>query len=556
MNVIEFPIFSKNNRVKKNQAIKYYFSKDKNSYLEIAPPIDDTIPNEFDERIFIALIKVMKSKGYEKTFYCSASEIVDSLNLGAEGTKRATQYKIKGSIIKLSKTIYSFCNLFYIGSLKNKVDDLINTALISSRIITSKEAKETEKCYFSDKRIKEIYRITISDDIYNNLVNKGYLVFDADELLDIKDSVIRSLYTQITKWRNTSLYLKRPAIFIAKKIPLSWKGTMIFKSVNKIKDSLEYLKNKGLISDYNIIKGKRVENTEFEIFFDKEHNKYKQKLFYEESTEYNNIIHFFEERENIENKKMDIVNLEESILHIIKIFGEKEKILKSLPEIIKESLENYDFDYVKYSAEYTMINAKVNIVKYFKDTLKYNWAEEYINNKRIKESKKNIKEIEQVVCYQEVKETFKYKYTWEDFLKIEKELQGEIEAVAYEEFLIESGSENNKIMKGIFEKSKKPLILKVMEKYENEINIKDTSEEIKDNLSENVNVEKEYLNILHFIGEVIEKISRKGILFDKIKIESINMLLGILGKYEDTFMKLEWNEIERKGRIINRVGGR
>ena len=31
MNVIEFPIFSKNPKVKKNQILKYYFSKDKQS---------------------------------------------------------------------------------------------------------------------------------------------------------------------------------------------------------------------------------------------------------------------------------------------------------------------------------------------------------------------------------------------------------------------------------------------------------------------------------------------------------------------------------------------
>ena len=31
MNVIEFPIFSKNPKVKKNQILKYYFSKDKKS---------------------------------------------------------------------------------------------------------------------------------------------------------------------------------------------------------------------------------------------------------------------------------------------------------------------------------------------------------------------------------------------------------------------------------------------------------------------------------------------------------------------------------------------
>ena len=60
MNVIEFPIFSKNPKVKKNQILKYYFSKDKQSYLEITPPNNEAIPGEFDERVFIALLNVMK----------------------------------------------------------------------------------------------------------------------------------------------------------------------------------------------------------------------------------------------------------------------------------------------------------------------------------------------------------------------------------------------------------------------------------------------------------------------------------------------------------------
>ena len=47
MNVIEFPIFSKNPRVKKNQILKYYFSKDKQSFLEITPPVNESIPSEF-----------------------------------------------------------------------------------------------------------------------------------------------------------------------------------------------------------------------------------------------------------------------------------------------------------------------------------------------------------------------------------------------------------------------------------------------------------------------------------------------------------------------------
>ena len=296
MNVIEFPIFSKNPKVKKNQILKYYFSKDKQSYLEITPPNDESIPGEFDERVFISLLKIMKKKNGKAIFYCSLSEIADSLNI-PKNSKRGVYSKIKNSIIKLSKTNYSFFNLFYLGSLNKRVDDFINTPLITSRILTFKEADDKEKDFFVDRRIKEIYRIRIADDIYGNITAKGYLVFDADILLNIKDPVVRSLYTQITKWRKNSLYLKKPLTYIAKKIPLSLKGNMLYKTVKKISDSLLELKNLNLISDFNYLKNGKTDKNEFEIFFDTEHNKNKQQLFYQDKEDFN-IIHSVEERLN------------------------------------------------------------------------------------------------------------------------------------------------------------------------------------------------------------------------------------------------------------------
>ena len=37
------------------------------------------------------------------------------------------------------------------------------------------------------KRTKEIYVIMLSQHFYENIVRKGYLVFDADDLLNIKE---------------------------------------------------------------------------------------------------------------------------------------------------------------------------------------------------------------------------------------------------------------------------------------------------------------------------------------------------------------------------------
>ena len=466
MNVIEFPIFSKNPKVKKNQILKYYFSKDKQSYLEITPPNDESIPGEFDERVFISLLKIMKKKNGKAIFYCSLSEIADSLNI-PKNSKRGVYSKIKNSIIKLSKTNYSFFNLFYLGSLNKRVDDFINTPLITSRILTFKEADDKEKDFFVDRRIKEIYRIRIADDIYGNITAKGYLVFDADVLLNIKDPVVRSLYTQITKWRFNQLYLKKPLVYIAKKIPLSLKGRMIYKTVEKINDSFTELKDLGLISDFNYLKNKKVDKSEFEIFFSPEHNKFKQRLFYQDKEDYNNLIHSVEERLN----NYPDNNVSSKASEILIIFGIKGSSLKTLPNVVKEALKSYEFDYVKYTAEYTALNAKASILKYFKDALANNWADEYIARKKAREVKQNDNRkevIEDAIIVEMSKEEIKA-FTWEEFEELPLDEQAEIDEIAYESFLMEVGGFDTKINKNIYEKSKKSLILK---QYTNFIKLK------------------------------------------------------------------------------------
>lgn len=73
-------------------------------------------------------------------------------------------------------------------------------------------------------------------------------------------------------------------------------------------------------------------------------------------------------------------------------------MLKTLPNVLKEALKKYDFEYVKYTAEYTILNAKISFIKYFKEALANNWAEEYILKKKPKELKKDKKlDIEEAI---------------------------------------------------------------------------------------------------------------------------------------------------------------
>ncbi len=524
MNVIEFPMFSKNPKVKKNQALKYYFSKDKQSYLEITPPNNEAIPNELDERVFISLLKVMKKNGNSPIFYCSLTDIIDGLNV-SEKARKAMYSRIKPSIIKLSKTNYAFFNLFYKSSLKNKVDDLISTSLLSIRIITFKDADDDEKKFFKDRRVKEIYRIRIADDIFDNITNKGYLVFDADVLLNIKDSVVRSLYTQITKWRFNQLYLKRPIYYIAQKIPLSWEGSMVFKSTQKIIDSFEELKKLCLITDFKYLKGKKVESSEIEVFFSSEHNKFKQQLFYQEKDNYNDFIHSIEKKTSSE-PSFSHTDLE--IQNIVSIFGPKGATLKTLPNVVKEALSKYEFEFVRDTAEYTAYNAKASLLKYFKEALVNNWADEYISKKKAKENKVAAKKIE-VIEEAHIVESTDSKVSnlsWEDFEKLPIESQNKIKDKAYKIYLEETNSSDTKSSRGIFEKTQKALIVKIYNQDIEEPSVIAEPEEKADS-------KKVYPNLAKFCTDFY-KFAKKA--NSEIVLDDILSFLKSLGEYEDDFV--------------------
>ena len=81
LNTIELPLFSKDPKRIKNQIKIYHFKTDKSSYLEIEAPANYSIPGEFEERVFIALTKIMKNNNYSRRFVVSASEILETLGL-------------------------------------------------------------------------------------------------------------------------------------------------------------------------------------------------------------------------------------------------------------------------------------------------------------------------------------------------------------------------------------------------------------------------------------------------------------------------------------------
>lgn len=526
MNIVEYPIFSKNKNIKQNQVRKYYFNSEKTSFLEVRPAFNSSIPGDFEERIFISLTKIMRDRGYNQTFYTNVSEILDNLNV-PRSTKNGLYKKTKESIDKMANSTYRFKNLFYSNEISRVVDDLINTNMFTYRVITIKEASNNESDFFMDKRVKEIYKITFTDEFYKNIIAKGYLAFDAEELLNIKDSITRSIFTMITKWRKNELELRKPAYFIARRIPLAWKN--VSRAIKTIENSCIYLKKNNFILDYKIEKTGKIDTTEFVFYFDESHNKIKQKNFYDEKSTFERYITHEEHDEITQSGDLLTVLNFEKYEKIMEIVPDRFKKLTTFSKEVKKALTQYEYSYVRYTMEYTLQHSKTSSMKYFKDALKNNWAEEYIAKKqnRLVKSREDKEKIEEAIIVEEPL----YK-KWEEVEKLNIDIQKELEVRAYENFLREANSVDNKIMRNIFDKSKKSLILK---EYEN---------------SSKENNSKKYQSLSAFILECLNYFKINNFPMDS---ENFMKMFSFMKVYEDDIVLMKYNEETKLGEIIKKI---
>ena len=79
------------------------------------------------------------------------------------------------------------------------------------------------------------------------------------------------------------------------------------------------------------------------------------------------------------------------ISEILKLFPEKVLSMKTFETFIKNAVEKKGFDYVKGTAEYTVLKKPKSYKSYLSKALEENWADEHIANKksRIKQQQKN-----------------------------------------------------------------------------------------------------------------------------------------------------------------------
>ncbi len=548
MNTIELPLFSKNPKRIKNEIKVYHFKTDKSSFLEIEAPAGFAIPGEFEEKVFIALTRIMKKNNYSRKFIVSVNEILENL-----GLKNPIYYKkIKDSLVLLSKTNYTFFNSLYSNIDSGVLNKEVVASIMNVTIITRKDESYKNIEAFEDGRVREVYEIVLSDYFYNNIITKGYMAFDAEKLLSIENSIARSIFTMVEKWRGYNLYLKRPVFFIARRVPLKWNKNQIKRTVDTIEKALIELKTSNLINNYRIIKEKKWELAEVEITFLEDHNKTKRETFFTEKNEFINfemVVTDTEERIK-ESSKGDLNE-------ILELFPKRVLEMKTFESFIKNSVEKYGFDYVIWTAEYTIIKKPTSYKSYLLKALENNWADEYIAKKKVKKEK-NIDMENAIIIETENKQ--EKNFSWNEFEKLSIISQEELEKIAYNKYLCETNSIDNKITKGIFEKTKKGLIIKLYDEFL-EIKKKDIfpSEHFNndvENLSIEQNINNDFLTETHeleyrklemkkypslakFTNELYLLVKQKN---KEISLGDVASSLKIMEEYEDDYYYAKFDE--------------
>ncbi|MEG0237804.1 MAG: hypothetical protein RR523_15865 [Cetobacterium sp.] len=450
MNIVQFPVFSKNTKRKKNEITTYFFNKNRDTYITVKPSPGELIPGETEERIFIALMKIMKEKGMEQEFIVSAAEIRDAAKIHANSYIA----DIKKALLRLSETNFIFKNTMYSNEMKTVLKEEISTAILDYKSIQLSEAKNKGiKNTINDNRIKEVYIIRISDYFYKNIVKRGYLVYDSNILLDINGGIARTLYMLIEKIRFDELYVKESIFALIKKIPLKYEKRSLSITVKTLEKAFNELKQKNLIKDFKFLKPTTWLEADVEVFFDEIHNELKQERFTEDNNQlksiYNNLAISFTEK-NIEEAIPVTIVTNEIILDILEKMPSKAKSLKSMPKTIKESVEKYGYNKVKASAIYLANQKKLTSPRaYFLKCLENNWAGDIII-----EDKKNLKvetKEEETTKTEDLKEAEKY------YKNLSVEEQKIIEEKVYLEYIKKCGQET-KVQKIAFKGAKNNLI--------------------------------------------------------------------------------------------------
>ncbi|MGL5278914.1 MAG: hypothetical protein ACRC8M_07560 [Cetobacterium sp.] len=464
MNLIQLPIFSKNTKRKVNQVVKYFFNSNRDTYITVTPTAGNYIPGEMEEKVFIALMQIMKEKGMPKQFVISGANLRDKLKLNTGRYADA----IKSSLLRLSETNYKFKNTMYSSELKGTINKEVSTPILTLEIITlSLKQNEKYRKVFDDKRIREVYKISITDHFYSNIIQKGYMVYNSRILLEISTSTARTIYMLIEKLRFEKTELKIDTIFLIKRIPLKFDKQHLSQTMKTLKRSFSELKNKNLIKDFKIIKESTWEKSEIEIFFHEKSKEDKQQRFFEDRNDFRKLLtettvsdtehEMIEDAEIVEKStpiQSTVVVTQEMIDKILGLMPSKARTLKTMPKTIKDAIIQYGYSKVEAVAIYMKKNKVEKVRAYFIKALENNWCEDEAIV--IQTPKKDVLDISEEFLNKD--ETPKnYERELEYFSALSSEEKDILQEKVYRAYIEECGQET-KIQKLAFNAAKNRLI--------------------------------------------------------------------------------------------------
>ncbi len=510
MNIIQYPIFSKNTKRKTNQIVKYYFNNNRDTYITVTPASGYHIPGEMEEKVFIVLMKIMKDKGMPQKFWVTLSELKKELGLN---TNRANEL-IKKSLLRIANTFYSFKNTMYFNELKSVLKEEITRSIFELDIVSLERKENAEiKAQINDKRIKEIYQIKISDFFYKNILAKGYLVYDAAVLLDIESSTARTIYMLIEKLRFNEVYLKIDVMYLIKRIPLKYDKSNIGRTVKTLIKSFQELKDKDLIKNFVLEKEGTWENAEVEVFFYDFTVQDKQQRFFDDLNEFRHLsqsqllVSHTENKDlqddNTENLKEFIVVTPEMIEEVLKLMPIKARSLKTMPKTIKDAIENYGLEKVQKVAVYMKKNKVDKVRAYFIKALENDWTKDEENIVLIEKKEEfELFNINKLEIKENQLENKIIRKSLEKFNELSEEEKLEIEKNAYEYYVKKCG-QNTKIQKIAFNAGKTTIICDYLEEkryFDKKIEV-DIEEIIP------LNEDKKKLNLTEVYKSINEKIT-------------------------------------------------
>lgn len=132
MNLVQFPIFSKNTKRKVNQVVTYFFNQNRDTHITVTPRAGDYIPGELEEKIFIVLMQIMKENNMSKKFIVTSTQIKEKLNMN---TSRYGSI-VKNSLLRLATSNYSFKNTLYSSETNSVISETVVTTIFSIKFIT------------------------------------------------------------------------------------------------------------------------------------------------------------------------------------------------------------------------------------------------------------------------------------------------------------------------------------------------------------------------------------------------------------------------------------